>query len=419
MKKFENIIILAAGRSTRFWPLTDKNLFNFLGEEILKQQIKKFLPYTKRLFIISNTDNFNSIRKIVGTFSNRNIVITTQKGDGQSAGLLSTQKVIKGETVVLNNIDLFDEKKVFPRLFKIKDKYQTILTARKIKNYFPGGYLKLNKNNVVGVVEKPRPNEIPSKFYKMVADYYADFTAFLSILEKIKIERDDVYEMGLDKYINSYIKGINSAVKRTKTTFIEYDSYWFSLKYPWHVLDFSKHYLSQLTKSHFGKNVFVDKTAKIEGNVYLGDGVKIYEYSKIVGPCYIGKNTIVGNYSLIKESMIGENCLIGGYSEVTRTYLGRRVYLHRNYLGDSVVENNVLFGAGAVCANFRFDEKEIHSPVNGGMVSSQRNKLGAIIGANVKIGVNASLMPGVKIAANSIIMPNSLVLKDVKSNPVE
>lgn len=413
MEKFENIIILAAGKSTRFWPLTDKNLFSFFGEEILKQQIKKFLPYTKRLFIVSNTNSFNSIRKIVGTFSNKNIVTTTQKGNGQSAGLLSTQKVIKGEAIVLNNVDLFDEKEIFPLLFKMKDKYQTILTARKIKNYFPGGYLKLNKNNVIGVVEKPKPNKIPSKFYKMVVDYYADFTVFLSILEKIKTDRDDVYETGLNKYINSYIEGINSAVKRTRTTFIEYDSYWYSLKYPWHVLDFVKHYLSLLTKSYFGKDVFIDKTAKIEGNVYLGDGVKIYEYSKIVGPCYIGKNTIIGNYSLVKESMIGGNCLIGGYSEVTRSYLGNKVYLHRNYLGDSVVENNVLFGAGAVCANFRFNEKEIHSLVNGGMVNSQRNKLGAIIGSNVKIGVNSSLMPGIKIAANSIIMPNSLVLKDI------
>jgi len=237
----------------------------------------------------------------------------------------------------------------------------------------------------------------------LVVDYFANFSEFIDVLKSLKNPaKDGAFEEGLNIYL-----------KKVKAIFINYQDYWYFLKYPWHVLSLKYFFLSQV-KKHVGKNVFLDKTAKIEGDVYLEDGVKIYEHSKIVGPCYIGKNTIVGNYSLIKESMIGENCLIGGYSEVTRSYLGNKVYLHRNYLGDSVIENNVLFGAGAVCANFRFDEKEIHSSVNGDMINCQRNKLGAIIGSNVKIGVNSSLMPGIKIVANSIVMPNSIVLKDIK-----
>jgi len=404
MKKLANIIILAAGYGIRFWPLSDKNLFRFLGEEVLKKQIKKFLPYAKRLFVVSNSDNFVEVKKIANSVADKNIMIVIQKGRGQAAGLLSTKKLIKGEALVLNNVDLFDEKQILPALIRTKEKYQLILTARKIKNYFPGGYLKFAKNKLAAVVEKPKPEEIPSQFYKMVVDYYADFPRFLAILEKITTDGDDVYEKGINKYL--------AGSEEKKVTFLEYKDYWYSLKYPWHVLDFAKHYLSLLKKSHFGKNVFVDKTAKIFGNVYLDDGVKIYEYAKVVGPCYIGKNSIIGNYSLVRESMIGDNCLIGGYSEVTRSYLGDKVYLHRNYLGDSVVENNVLFGAGAVCANFRFDEKEIHLTVSGAKVNSRRKKLGAIIGSNVKIGVNASLMPGVRIGSGSIIMPNSLIKRD-------
>jgi bifunctional UDP-N-acetylglucosamine pyrophosphorylase/glucosamine-1-phosphate N-acetyltransferase len=91
-------------------------------------------------------------------------------------------------------------------------------------------------------------------------------------------------------------------------------------------------------KPHIGNNVVIDPTAKVIGDVYIDDGVKIYEYSKIVGPCYIGKNTIVGNYVLINQSMVGEKSVIGGYTELTRSYLGDNVWTHRAYIGDSVIE---------------------------------------------------------------------------------
>jgi bifunctional UDP-N-acetylglucosamine pyrophosphorylase/glucosamine-1-phosphate N-acetyltransferase len=402
MEKFENIVILAAGRSTRFWPLKDKNLFIFCGESLIYYQFKKLSPYAERIIIIANQENAYFLRKLFASYSKVKIVI--QKGEGQASALLSLANKIGGEVLLVNNIDIFNEKIILPQIIKERNNHQLILTAKEMKEYFPGGYLKLKKKQVVELIEKPGPEKRPSNMVRLVVDYIANFQDFINILKKVKNPmRDGAFEEGLNLYL-----------KKTPSTFINYQNYWYFLKYPWHVLSLKHFFLSGI-KKYTGKDVLIDKTAKIKGDVYLEDGVKIHEYSKIVGPCYIGKNTIVGNYCLVRESMIGDDCLIGGYSELTRSYLGNRVYLHRNYLGDCVVENNVLFGAEAVCANFRFDEKEIYSVVNGVIIGSQRNKLGVVIGSNVKIGVNASLMPGVKIAAGSMVMPNSLVLKDVKS----
>jgi bifunctional UDP-N-acetylglucosamine pyrophosphorylase/glucosamine-1-phosphate N-acetyltransferase len=47
-----------------------------------------------------------------------------------------------------------------------------------------------------------------------------------------------------------------------------------------------------------------------------------------------------------------------------------------------------------------------------------RIKLGAIIGAGVKTGVNVSIMPGVKIGSNSWILPGVTVYRDVPSNVI-
>ena len=79
----------------------------------------------------------------------------------------------------------------------------------------------------------------------------------------------------------------------------------------------------------------------------------------------------------------------------------------------SVLENNILFGAGALAANFRFDEKNVLSTVKGERIDTNLHKLGALVGSNVKVGVNASLMPGVKIAAGERVNPGIVVKKDV------
>lgn len=395
MKKFKNIVILSAGQSKRFWPLSDKNLFIFLGKPLICYQLEKLLPYAEKIFIVANENNAPVLRKIF--LSQSKVEVIVQKGEGQASALLSLVGKVRGEVLLVNNIDVFNEKVILPEILKRKNNYQLILTAKEMEQYFPGGYFKLRGKQITALIEKPEPEKRPSNLVRLVVDYLADFGDFIKVLKTVtNPARDGAFEEGLNLYL-----------KKACSTFIKYGDYWYFLKYPWHVLSLGEFFLGKISP-YIGKSVFVDKSAKIEGNVYLDDGVKIYQFSKIVGPCYIGKNTLIGNYALVRQSIIGENCLIGGYSEVTRSYLGNKVFLHRNFLGDSVVENNVLFGAGAVCANFRFDEKEIQLPVNGVLVNSQRKKLGAMIGSNVKIGVNASLMPGARIATNSIVMPSSL-----------
>ena len=232
--------------------------------------------------------------------------------------------------------------------------------------------------------------------------YFKDASKLIQVIRKTKTDRDDWYEKSVSAFIHS------GAV----IEFFKYDGVWTTLKYPWHVLSMNHFFLNKIT-SHTGKNAVIDKTAIIEGDVYFEDNVKVLEYAKVVGPSYIGNNTVVGNYALVVNSMIGENCVIGGYSEVSRSYLGNNVWLHRNYLGDSVLENNILFGAGALAANFRFDEKNVLSTVKGERIDTNLHKLGALVGSNVKVGVNASLMPGVKIAAGERVNPGIVVKKDV------
>ncbi len=188
-----------------------------------------------------------------------------------------------------------------------------------------------------------------------------------------------------------------------------------SLKYPWHVLDVLDFLLKRIGE-YRGKHVEVKSNVTIEGPVYIEDNVTICENTKIVGPCYIGKNTIIGNNNIIRASHIGADCITGFNTDITRSYVGDACWFHTNYIGDSVLEGNISMGSGGVLANLRLDEKDIYSMVKGERVNTRRNKLGAMIGKNVRIGVNTSIMPGVKIGSGSFIGSGIVLDKDVSEN---
>ena len=157
----------------------------------------------------------------------------------------------------------------------------------------------------------------------------------------------------------------------------------------------------------------IRNNVSIEGPVYLGDNVKIFENTKIVGPVYIGDNTIIGNNNIIRDSYIGKDCVTGFNTDITRSYIGDGCWFHSNYIGDSVLEGDVSLGSGSVVANLRLDEGIIGSLVKGKRITTGRNKLGACIGKHVRIGVNVSTMPGIKIGSDSMIGAGVVVDKDI------
>jgi bifunctional UDP-N-acetylglucosamine pyrophosphorylase/glucosamine-1-phosphate N-acetyltransferase len=62
-------------------------------------------------------------------------------------------------------------------------------------------------------------------------------------------------------------------------------------------------------------------------------------------------------------------------------------------------------GGGAALANLRLDDGIIQS--------SGKNKLGVMIASHVRIGVNASIMPGIKIGRGSFIGSGVVLDRDL------
>jgi UDP-3-O-[3-hydroxymyristoyl] glucosamine N-acyltransferase len=184
------------------------------------------------------------------------------------------------------------------------------------------------------------------------------------------------------------------------------------IQYPWEFLDLLNEALPKI-KRKISKHTQISKYAVVEENVTIEKGVRIFEGAKVRGPAYIGKNTIVGNGSLVRESIIGENCVIGYCTEIARSLIGGPSWFHTNYVGDCVFEGNISMGSGAITANLRLDEAEILSKVGKKKIKTGRNKFGCIVGWGTRFGVNAVPMPGIKIGCNCFIGAGVLLNKDL------
>ena len=238
----------------------------------------------------------------------------------------------------------------------------------------------------------------------IVFDYYSQGDSVIKAIEGVSSKGDDLYEKAKDSLIS---RGFVFKL-------ITYTGYWGYLKYPWHVLDLTSYYLTGVKKNL--NNANIHPSAVIVGEVFMEDSVRILENVKILGPAFIGRGSIVGQNCLIRESMIGQNSVMGFSSEIARSYIGNNCWFHSNYIGDSTVLDNCAFGSGAVVANYRLDGKIIKSDIEGIMKESGRTKLGVAVGRNCRIGINVSLMPGVKIGSNTFIGSSMIVDKDIKDD---
>lgn len=404
------VLILAGGDSTRFWPLREKLFTEFAGHPLLYYRLKQLAKYNlKKIVIVGSEVNEGLFTKFTVNYPEFSYEFIKQTDErGMAGAVISAKEYIFGKSVlILKPVDLvedtlFDQ---FQNALKSNETIDGILTGMHVTSYVPGGYLTVGDGFLTHIIEKPGEKNIPSDLVRIVFDYFTDASTFLAYLERAKTKKDDVYEVALELM----------AKEGRKLKVLNYNDYWGYLTYPWHVLSVMGFFLQKI-KNKKGNNVTIAKSATLVGDIVLEDGVRILENTKIVGPAYIGRNTVVGNNSVIRESMIGANSVVGYSTEITRSYVAGNCWFHTNYIGDSVIADNVGLGGRATIANFRLDEKSISSKIQKEKVDTGRTKLGAIIGQDVRIGVGTLIMPGVKIGKNSFVGSGVILDKDVEDH---
>jgi bifunctional UDP-N-acetylglucosamine pyrophosphorylase/glucosamine-1-phosphate N-acetyltransferase len=142
--------------------------------------------------------------------------------------------------------------------------------------------------------------------------------------------------------------------------------------------------------------------------------VKVFPGAAVVGPAFIGADTVIGNNALVRGSMVLNHCEVGFTTEIARSYVADECAMHACRVLDSIFAPQVNFSAGCTTANLRIDKGPVNSVVKGLKLNTGRDKLGAIIGQNAFIAVDAMTMPGVKIGERAQVGPGTHVRHDVK-----
>lgn len=166
-----------------------------------------------------------------------------------------------------------------------------------------------------------------------------------------------------------------------------------------------------------GAHVQIDVGCVFEGEVSLGDGVKIGPYC-VLKNAHIGAHTEIASHSVIEQARTQEGCQIGPFArlrpdtllqaqakvgnfcEIKKTTLGKGAKVnHLSYIGDASVGANANIGAGTITCNY-----------------DGVNKWQTQIGENAFIGTNSALVAPVCIGDNATTAAGSVITKDVGDN---
>ena len=427
--KIMKVVLLAAGRSKRLKPIEDKNFLSFLGKPLIQRQLEQLASVgisrdrslqkedQSQIIVVGGKHNLKNLQKFARN-SSYHVKIVEQKNldDGMAGAILSVEKYVKNNDMLIVSAQDVVEAEAYQSLIQASRNYKNMdgfLVGKNVSSYFPGGYLKVKKNGLItGIVEKPGAGKEPGKMINLVIHYHRNTQNLFEALRKVKPHRDDWYETALDFLIK----------KNAKIKVVPYSGFWQAIKYPWHVLSVMDYFLEHVEDIFphgriGGRPAEVAASATIRGkNIYFEDGVRILDNAVIVGPAYIGKNTVIATNALVRESHIGDNCVIGFGSEIARSYLGNSVWTHTNYIGDSIIGNDVSFGSGTVTANLRLDEGTIRTLVQNEKIDTGLLKFGLVTGDHIRCGVNASFMPGIKVGHNCFIGGGITVNKDIPDN---
>lgn len=398
-------LILAAGEGKRLEPITHtrpKPLIPILNKPLIDYTLDSLVELgIKDIVVVVGYLKEKLMNYLKSRWSNLNLTFVDQEvALGTGHAIKVAEKHLGNEFIVIYG-DLLLSKEFIKRVINSKEQAIGGVPVHNPKEY---GVLICEGSVLRRIIEKPHTdigsNIVNAGVYKFSYDVF-------HYLDKISKSPRGEYELtdAINLMVSDGIK-----VKVIKANKGE----WFEVGKPWDLLNITEELLRS-TLSTTVINGEVEEFVKIKGPVIIEEGAKVRSGTYIIGPAIIGKNVIIGPNSYIRPyTVIGEGARIGHAVEVKSSILMEHATaMHLAYIGDSIICEHVNLGAGTITANLRFDEKEVKMNIKGVRMSSGRKKLGAIIGAYVRTGINVSLMPGVKVGAYSWIAPGAVVDKDV------
>ncbi len=379
-------VVLAAGEGSRMRPLTfsrPKVMVPIGGKPFLEHLVERAIEsgVTKFVFVVGYRSEVVMDHFEDGEQFGVEIDYVVQKEQlGTGHALLAAEDLAEDRFLVLNG-DVLTDTSSLKRIVELE--CSAAVAANRVQDPSRYGVFAVVGDLLKSVVEKSRS---PPSNLANAGIYLFDEKIF-DALRDVPVSVRGEFEL------TDGINGLVSSGEEVRVVEIED---WIEVGRPWDVLDANKILISQRDRSILGE---VEPGATLLGKVSVGEGSVIRSGSYIEGPVVIGKNCDIGPNCFIRpHTCLGDNVHVGNAVEIKNCAImdGTNV-AHLSYVGDTVIGSHCNFGAGTIVANLRHDDANIRSYIKEDEVDSGRRKLGAIVGDDVKTGINTSIYPGTVI----------------------
>ena len=185
--------------------------------------------------------------------------------------------------------------------------------------------------------------------------------------------------------------------------------------YPWEIIPKISEYIIKL-----GNTLDLNKYEKKSENIWIAKNAKISPTVEINGPCIIDENAQMRHCSYIRGNVIvGKNTVIGNSTELKNSIIFNGAEIpHFNYVGDSIVGYKAHMGGASALSNLKSDKSTVSVKYGDKKISTNLRKFGSVLGDYAEIGASAILNPGTIIGRKTNVYPLSLVRGYIGPNKI-
>lgn len=423
-----NIVILAAGKGTRMQSVMPKVLHKLAGKTLLQHVIDtaKQLQPNKMIVVYGYGGDV-----VPAAFAHENIIWVEQKeqlGTGHAVLQAAPHLDQNANTLILlGDVPLLSVESCK----KLLEKTQTLglMTVNKVD---PSGYGRIvrNKDNLIQEIVEHKDataqqKQITEVNTGIIASNNQQLKSWLAKLSNnnaqgeyyltdivamaVKDGHEVTSEMSFDE---SSVEGVNSKIDLSA---LERE---YQLRYAAALMNTGATLqdparIDVRGDLKIGKDVEIDIGCVFEGQVTLGNNVKVGPYC-VIKNSTIGSNTEIAAYTHIDQASVSDGCKLGPYARLRpgaeiseHAHIGNFVEIknsqigngskvnHLSYVGDALIGKNVNIGAGTITCNY-----------------DGANKFKTIIEDNVFIGSDTQLVAPVTIGEGATIAAGSTITKN-------
>ena len=140
------------------------------------------------------------------------------------------------------------------------------------------------------------------------------------------------------------------------------------------------------------------------GPIYIDEGAEIHPFTRIEGPCYIGRKSILLGAKCREGNSIGPFCRIGGEVEESVIHGFSNKY-HDGFLGHSYIGEWVNLGALTTNSDLKNDYSNVSVMLDGKRaIDTGSTKVGALVGDHTKTSIGTLFNTGSYVGAMAILM---------------